>query len=266
MCKKFEGKSYGTPLSPFPLSDDFAFSKIGLDYAGPLFVKGIYEAYISLYTCASSHAIHLNLVPELSSKVFLRSFKRFVGRRGIPTEVLSDNAKTFKSVEVHDYIRSSRIKWIFNVEGAPWWGGFFKRLVKSVKRCLKEVVRYARLTDEELLTVLIEIEGVLNSRPLTYIYDDDLQPLTPSQLVIGRHLLTNPNSVITETEQIQDRGVITKQEKHLQKIFNHFWNRWCREYVTELSTTDKRTQREKQQNLETLLACTKTRFHIIYGN
>ena len=173
-------------------------------------------------------------MPELSSKAFLRSFKRFVGRRGIPTEVLSDNVKTFKSVEVHDYIRSIRIKWRFNVEGAPWWGGFFEQLVKSVKRCLKKVVRNARLTYEELLTVLIEIEGVLNSRPLTYVYDDDLQPLTPSQLVIGRRLLTNPNSVITETEQIQDRRVITKREKHLQKILNHFWNRWRREYVTEL--------------------------------
>ena len=175
VCKKLEGKSYGAPLSPlfppFRLSDDFAFSKIGLDYNGPLFVKDIYEkggkmskAYISLYTCASSRAIHLDLVPELSSKAFLRSFKRFVGRRGILTEVLSDNAKTFKSVEVHDYIRSIRIKWRFNVEGAPWWGGFFERLVKSVKRCLKKVVRNARLTYEELLTVLIEIEGVRRNR------------------------------------------------------------------------------------------------------
>ena len=195
--------------------------------------------YITL-TCASSRAIYLDFVPELSSEAFLQSFKRFVGRRGIPTEVLSDNAKTFKSVEVHDYIRSIRIKWGFNVEGAPWWGGFFERLVKSVKRCLKKVVRNARLTYEELLTVLIEIEGVLNSRPLTYVYDDDLQPLTPSQLVIGRRLLTNRNSVITETEQIQDRRVITKREKHLQKILNHFWNRWRREYVTELREHHRR--------------------------
>ena len=84
------------------------------------------KAYISLYTCASSRAIHLDLVPELSSEAFLRSFKRLVGRRGIPTEVLSDNAKTFKSVELHDYNRSIRIKWRYNVEGVPLVGWFLR--------------------------------------------------------------------------------------------------------------------------------------------
>ena len=99
VCKKIEGKSYGVPLTPplppFRLSDEFAFTKIGQDYAGPLFVKDIYskasnmnKAYIALYTCANSRALHLDLVPELSSEAFLRSLKGFVGRRGIPKEVL----------------------------------------------------------------------------------------------------------------------------------------------------------------------------------
>ena len=112
-----EGRSYGVPLTPplppFRLSDEFVFTKTELDYAGQLFVKDIYckagkmnMACIALYTCASSRAVHLDLVPELSSEAFLRSFKRFVGRRGIPMEVLSDNAKSFKSLVVQEYIRS----------------------------------------------------------------------------------------------------------------------------------------------------------------
>lgn len=105
------------------------------------------KAWIALYTCASTRALHLDLVPELSSRAFLRSFKRFVARRGIPAEVLSDNGTTFKSVEVDQYIRSVGVKWKFNVEGAPWWGGFFERMVKSMKRCLKKVVGLAKLTD-----------------------------------------------------------------------------------------------------------------------
>jgi hypothetical protein len=69
-CKIIQGNPYGTPpVSPLPsfgLSDDFAFSRIGVDFAGPVYVKDIYsgdemnKAYITLYTCASSRAIHLD--------------------------------------------------------------------------------------------------------------------------------------------------------------------------------------------------------------
>ena len=120
-CLKIEGKSYGIPstppLPPFRLTDELAFSRIGLDYAGPLFVKDIYtngetkKCCIALYTCASSRALHLDLVPDLSSQVFLRSFKLFVGRRGILAKVLSDNAKAFNSAEVNGYINSLGVKW-----------------------------------------------------------------------------------------------------------------------------------------------------------
>ena len=75
VCRKQEGKGYGIPRSPalpeFRISNDFAFTKIGVDYVGPLYVKDIYtqckdmhKAYIALYTCASSGAIHLDLVPD----------------------------------------------------------------------------------------------------------------------------------------------------------------------------------------------------------
>jgi hypothetical protein len=215
VCQKIEGKGYGIPypppLPPFRLTDEFAFSRIGLDYAGPVYVKDIYtrtkmnKAYIALYTCASTRALHLDLVPELSSQAFLRSFRRFVARRGIPARVLSDNAKTFKSMDVDEYIRSIGVVWSYNIEGAPWWGGCFERMVKSVKRCLKKVIGSAKLTYEELLTILIEVECVLNSRPLTYVYDDATEPLTPSHLVLGNGCSLHLQIVVTETRQKQVR-------------------------------------------------------------
>jgi hypothetical protein len=70
------------------------------------------------------------------------------------------------------------------VEKSLWWGYFYERMVQSVKRCLKKVLRNARLTYEELLTLLIRVEGVLNSRPLTYVYPDEDEPSTPSHLDI----------------------------------------------------------------------------------
>ncbi|CAB4042936.1 PREDICTED: uncharacterized protein LOC107336482, partial [Paramuricea clavata] len=107
ICRRLEGPPYGNPEAPplpeFRLSNDFAFSKIAVDYAGRMYVKDIYsqskdmyKVYISLYTCSSSRALHLDLVPDMSSEAFVRSLERFIGRRGIPALIISNNGKTFK--------------------------------------------------------------------------------------------------------------------------------------------------------------------------
>ena len=94
-----------------------------------------------------------------------------------------------------DYFAGLRIEWCFIVEKAPWWGGFYERLVGSVKRCLKKIVGSAKLTLDELQTVVIEVEATLNSRPLMYSAADDIQePLTPAHLLTGHHLLGLPDS------------------------------------------------------------------------
>ena len=83
-CRRLEGPPYGNPEAPplpeFRLNNKLAFSMIGVDYAGPMYVKDIYSSskdmhkvYISLYTCASSRAVHLDLVPNMSSEAFVRS-------------------------------------------------------------------------------------------------------------------------------------------------------------------------------------------------
>ena len=79
-----------------------------------------------------------------SAEAFLRCFQRYVSQRGILKLVVSDNAKSFKSAagtlvawfelsEVKKYFTENKIRWRFNLEKAPWWGGFFERLVKSTK-------------------------------------------------------------------------------------------------------------------------------------
>ena len=127
-----------------------------------------------LYTCCVTRAVHLDLVPNLNALTFLRSFKRFTSRRGVPSKVVSDNAKTFKSAskiirsvfnepEVKKHFAELRVEWAFNLEKAPWWGGIFERMIKSAKRCLKKSVGRVSLTYDELLTLVTEIEAVLNS-------------------------------------------------------------------------------------------------------
>ena len=107
VCKKTEGSPYCVepppPLPDFRVSDSPPFTHTGLDFAGPLYVQDsknlvvTSKAYICLFTCASTRAIHLELTRSLSANSFLLAFRRFEGRRGLPAMLISDNAKTFKS-------------------------------------------------------------------------------------------------------------------------------------------------------------------------
>ena len=96
-----EGKYYSTPTAPplpsYHLADDFGFTSIRIDHAGPGFVKNIYEsdgimykAYITVITCTVTRAIHLELIPDLNADSLIRALKRFKGKRGIPVLVVSD--------------------------------------------------------------------------------------------------------------------------------------------------------------------------------
>lgn len=76
----------------------------------------------------------------------------------------------YKHPEVQGFPTEKRITWRFHLEKAPWWRGFYERMVKGVKRCLRKTLGNARLSYDELVTVVIEVEGTLNVRSLTYVY------------------------------------------------------------------------------------------------
>ena len=66
-----------------------------------------------------------------------------------------------------------------DIECAPWWGGVFKRMVRSTKRCLRKMIGRASFTRDELLTAVVEIEAVINSQSLSYVSATDVEePLT----------------------------------------------------------------------------------------
>ena len=201
-CRRFEGQPYVTPvMAPLPEfrldSEVPAFQTVGLDYCGPVYLKsrsenGVIKAWICLFSCSTSRGIHLELVP------FIRALRCFVGRRGIPSLTVSDNAKTYKAAhrflswlfkqeEVQVFLNSNKIHSHFILEKAPWNGGFYERMVQNVKRNLHKSLKNSQLNFEELTTVLVEVEAVINSRPLTYMYPDDIEEmLTPAHLILGK--------------------------------------------------------------------------------
>ena len=190
------------------MSQSRPFQFVGVDFVGPLYVKPSNvtrnpKSWLCLFTCCATRAVHLELVPDLIATTFMNCFKQFSGKRGVPS---TDYAKTFKSAskiitkifnddEVQKHFSDRRIGWTFNLEQAPWWGGgFFECLIKSVKRCLKKVVGQSTLTYDEFVTLVVEVESVLNSRLLTYLSMDNLEePVTLSHLICGYRILSLPD-------------------------------------------------------------------------
>ena len=154
-------------LPTFRIDCGYAFQVIGLDNAGPLFLKDNSKCYILLLTCATSRAVHLELTPDLSIPSFLRGYRRFAARRGTPDKIINDNFKTFKSDDVKSFMATQGVEQQFILPASPWWGGFYERLVRTIKNTLRKVLGKKSLTFEELYTVLCEIESAINSRPLT---------------------------------------------------------------------------------------------------
>ena len=171
-----------------------------------------------LFTCASTRAIHLELTTRLNINSFLTAFRRFTACHGLPATMISDNATTFKSAskeirhiarstEVQQYLTNKKITWKFIVERAPWWGGFWERMIRIVKACLRKTIGRATLSQDELHTLLVEVESIINSRPLTYVQDDQdgtNYSLTPSHLIYGRRITTSPNATHFEVVSTHD--------------------------------------------------------------
>ncbi|GBM39576.1 hypothetical protein AVEN_52929-1 [Araneus ventricosus] len=166
-------------------------------------------------------AVHIEIASDLTSEAFIAILKRFFGRRGKCAKLYSDNGKTFvdanreikgllKLVKEPDeklsgFLSAEGIEWKF----APSFGGLWEAVVKSAKYHLKRVVGSSNLTYEEFLTVCIQIEGILNSRPLCSLLSsaDDLNALTPAHFLIGRSMnsIIEPNlTYLNENVLIRD--------------------------------------------------------------
>ena len=116
VCTKHEGKAYKYPQPPdLPasrLKPSTAFANVGIDYAGPIFVKNVYnidnelfKAWICLITCQVSRAIYLDIATDYSSLSCINILRRFMSRRGTPAEILSDNGTSFTGFEVQNFAK-----------------------------------------------------------------------------------------------------------------------------------------------------------------
>ena len=245
ICKKYQGRTFLPPDTPdlpeFRLDTSYSFCNVGLDYAGPLYVRNdtkdaVMKVYLLLFTCASSRAVHLELVPNMTSQVFIRAFTRFTARKGIPKLVVHDNFKTFYSRDVKRYLTSQGVKQHFILPASPWWGGFYERLVRSVKLSLRKSLGRSLLSYEELETVICQVESIINCRPLTYVSSDNLEEtLTPFHLMFGRNILQSSSyRQKTNTDEQMNVDDSVKRVNYMRTLISHYWKQFSSSYLNEL--------------------------------
>ena len=160
-CKKLEGIPFTTTYSPdlpqFRVDEGQPVIHVGIDFAGPLYVKSDKvdddnsKTYLCIFTCASTRAVHVELVRSLKVESFLHAFCHFCACRGLTSTVISDNAKMYKSAakeirklirspRLKEYFRNKTVKWRSIVELAPFQGGFWEWMICSTKRCLVKII------------------------------------------------------------------------------------------------------------------------------
>jgi hypothetical protein len=237
------------------------FQTTGIDYGGPFLVKSwngrgskFYKAYISLFVCFSTKAIHIELVSDLTTEAFLAALRRFVARRGKPASINSDNGTNFvgasKELEtlrqlvtselhnnrVADYCTAEGINWSFIPPSAPHHGGLWEAGVKSAKTHMRKIIGDHKLTYEELTTTLHQIEACLNSRPITPLTSDpnDLEALTPGHFLVGDALTAAPDPDLSHLNQNR-----LSRWQLCQQLSQQFWKRWRNEYLGELQQRQK---------------------------
>ncbi|XP_071153450.1 uncharacterized protein [Mytilus edulis] len=141
---------------------------------------------------------------------------------------------------VKDTLSTHGVEWRFIPKRAPWYGGFWERLIALTKTSLKKVLGRSQVNMETLQTVVTEIETISNDRPLTYPSSDikDCEALTPSHLLYGRRISTLPYPQ-SEIENILDPTYmghkdLNKSVYRQTQLIQHFWKRWKSEYLTSL--------------------------------
>ncbi|XP_062699619.1 uncharacterized protein LOC134284635 [Aedes albopictus] len=243
------------------------FSVSGVDYAGPLYIKAIHKraapakAYLCVFVCFITKAVHLELVGDLSTQGFLAALRRFIARRGMPTHLHSDNGKNFEgakrelaelftrfeSREEQSTIASAcselGITWHLTPPKAPHFGGLWEAAVKTTKRHLFRQLGNTKLSFESYYTILHQIEAAINSRPLLPMSDDpnDLAALTPAHFLLGTSMTALPDPDI----QHAPNGPL----EHFQKLQCHvqkFWSHWRTEYLQEMLKDTKPAARNDE--------------------
>ncbi|XP_041972070.1 uncharacterized protein LOC121728040 [Aricia agestis] len=272
-CRTYRGTPSKIPLGDLPperlAHNQPPFTALAVDYFGPMQVtigRRHEKRWGAIYTCLTTRAVHLELVPSLSASSMIMSLRRMMSRRGTPTVIYSDNGTNFVGAEkevtealqqnddaMKVFASGKQIIWKRIPPGAPNMGGAWERLVRSVKAALRVTLTEKTPPDEVLHTLLLEAEHVINTRPLTPVNPDlNEESLTPNHFLIGR------SSGMIPFGSYKDYTADSRSWKAAQKLAEAFWARWVAEYKPQLMPRLGNPQHSNLNPGDIVIICDRT--------
>ncbi|KAL0811523.1 hypothetical protein ABMA28_009914 [Loxostege sticticalis] len=252
-CFKLKAKAASQLMGSLPSDRVTAarpFEKVGIDYAGPFNIKLarvrkplILKSYVLILVCFVTKAVHFELASDMTTACFLNCFKRFIARRNKPSQVFCDNATTFKCADSQlqnlyklqsSASHQSTVQRFSAEQGITF--NFIPAYSPSLKYHIKRVIGDTVLTYEEFNTAIIQIEAILNSRPLTPMSADpsDMSYLSPSHFLTGAPITSFPEQDLT------DRPVNRLHFwEQCTQIKQHFFKQWHKQYLSMLQNRPK---------------------------
>ncbi len=246
-CKRRKAAPQPQAMAPviearLPPSRCLPFTVTAIDMAGPFYIKDVRDVHVEnkaffiLFTCATFRAVHLEPVYNAAAQAFLHALQRFIARRGKPQTIRADNGSNFlaaehilqklwKQVAPEMQKNNPTIEWQFNPPRAPHTGGLFESMVKATKRALYHVYKpNHKVTFEAFTTALAVVEGILNSRPLSY----HTAEIESNPAITPAHFLSC--APFRQLAEAPERGwKVTTAWQKLQLDLDSYWRQFCQE-------------------------------------
>nr|XP_034328410.1 uncharacterized protein LOC117689956 [Crassostrea gigas] len=267
VCRKLRRTPQEQKMADLPLdrlTPGPPFTSVGLDVFGPWPVvtrktrggSAQSKRWAVLFSCLTTRAVHIEVIEDMSSSCFVNALRRFVALRGPVKLFRSDKGTNFivNAVNVEDkmvqtYLKDNRATWLFNAPHASHMGGVWERAIGSARKILDSMLLQEGpkdLTHEVLVTLMAEVCGILNSRPIAAIDTDPSSPMVLSPNIL---LTQKQGEIGTISDHLSIKDMYSASWKHVQVLSDMFWKKWRATYLESLQR--RRKWCSSKQNLKT---------------
>lgn len=261
ICKKLRGTTLTQHMANLPpdrMETSPPFTNVGFDVFGPCSANA--KRWGLIFTCLSSRAIHIEVLETMDTSSFICALRRFFAIRGPVAKLRCDHGTNFvggksqlddallemDQSRIQKFTAEQGCEWMFSPPHASHFGGVWERQIGTVRRILDAMllgIGRAQLTHELLVTLMAEVTGIVNSRPIAAIPSDvdEPQPLTPAMVLTMK---TRPLAP-TPGHFVQQDLYARSWWRKAQYLADQFWIRWRKEYLQKLQSRPKWENRER---------------------